>query len=126
MREPRVVEPGSASIRRQMGIEQDCRRMFRPYTLEEAREAAALIAADDAMRGEYGAIVELLSVGIPLDLMPDHLAPSIAALARSARISRRRVEHGRLLWECLEPSLRADLVHRAVRIILVLRASKAG
>lgn len=125
MPESRVLEPGSASIRRQMGIEQDCRRMFRPYTLSEAREAAALIAADDALRGEYGAVVQLLGVGIPLDLMPEHLAPTVAELARSAKVPKRTVENRRLLWECLEPRLRAELVHRAVRIILVLRASKA-
>lgn len=123
MRESRVAEPGSASIRSQMGIEQDCPEMFRPYDLGEAREAAALLSADETLRAEYPAVVQLLGIGIPLDLMPDHLSPTMAALARSARLRRRTADAYRMMWESVDPALRANLVHRAIRIILVLRAS---
>jgi hypothetical protein len=116
----RLELPGSQSIRSQMGIVQEDPEVFRPYTLTEAKRAAEVLAGD---RDIPAPVRRLLTVGLALDLRPGHLTPSKSHLALFLRHDRKTIASRELRWESVESSLRADLVGRAVSMILLWRAT---
>ena len=112
--------PGSAAARWQAGIAPEDPEIFRAVTLGDATEAARIVARDilaDRMRG-------IAEVGITLDLMPGHLRPPAKALADALGISVESARRREVAWELLEPSARFDLVARAMRLLLLIRAGK--
>jgi hypothetical protein len=117
----RVEEPGSVSIRAQVGIRAEDPRVFRPIRLTEALRVARIIAADDSIPEEIRGLVE---VGIPLDLMPGHVTPAKTALAEALRVSVRTIRRRELAWELCDQRVRFDLVHRASRLVFAERGSK--
>jgi hypothetical protein len=117
----RVEEPGSVSIRAQVGIRAEDPRVFRPIRLTEALRVARIIAADESIPEEIRGLVE---VGIPLDLMPGHVTPAKAALSEALRVSVRTVRRRELAWELCDQRVRFDLVHRASRLVFAERGSK--
>lgn len=116
----RLSEPGSESIRAQLGIEQEDPAVFRAAQLAEAVSAARTIRDDEELPREVRLCAE---VGITLDLMPGHLSPQRTALARRLACSARTVRRRELAWEGVDPVLRFDLVRRAIRLLIVQRAA---
>jgi hypothetical protein len=116
----RITEPGAASIRSQLDIEQEDPAIFHPYTLDEASWAARVIRGDCEIPIEVRSLVE---IGIPLDMMPQHLRPTPTRLARSARVTTRTARIRELAWEGTDPVLRLVLVRRACRMVLARRAA---
>lgn len=112
------AEPGIVSVRTQIGIETEDRRVFRPYTVDEAIRAAAVIRRD---REIPGAVRNLIAVGVVFDLLPGHLTPDDDALARRLRTRPDRIEDRRVRWESVDPVIRFEVVHRATAIILAWR-----
>lgn len=117
-----AIEPGSESIRRQLGIRAEDPRVFRPYTLTEAIDAARLMESDEAIADE---VRQMLSVGLAYDLMPAHLMPRVEQVAGRLGTSVRRVRRYRLLWETVDPDVRFNVVRRACRLILAWRGRDA-
>jgi hypothetical protein len=115
-------EPGSQSVRSQLGIEQEDPRVFRPYTLDEALRTAQILYRDETLPI---AIRSLIHVGIVLDLMPAHLAPETAVLGKCLRMKPGTVRTRRLLWELVDERERFDLVRRACGMILAWRGESA-
>ena len=68
------AEPGIVSVRTQIGIETEDRRVFRPYTVDEAIRAAAVIrrAGHDAQRREDRGSLELV-VGAGVKIYLGHV-----------------------------------------------------
>jgi hypothetical protein len=114
-------EPGSAAARWQAGIEPECPRVFRPVTLREAVDVAAIIARDQSV----GSWSQVATAGIVYDLMPGHLRPARSRLAEALGITERTLERRELVWEMADTRLRFDLVARSTRLLLLLRAAAA-
>lgn len=115
-------EPGSASVRSQLGIEQEDPLVFRPYTMEEAVRAAQILARDDSLPIAFRS---LIPVGVPLDLRPLHLMPDTAVLAAAVGLSPRTIRTRRLLWELTDEVERFEIVRRACGMILAWRGEAA-
>lgn len=113
--------PGSQSIRSQVGIAQDDPAIFRPFAVAECVEAAAMLSAD---RSIPTTVRRLALVGLCLDLRPGHLTSTKSRLSRQLRRDRKTIVAHELSWEAVDPALRADIVGRAVRMILVRRAQR--
>jgi hypothetical protein len=116
----RVIEPGVASVRAQLGIEQEDPAIFRPYDLEEILPVAGYIRNSSDVPRRVRRIVE---VGLVYDLRPQHLAPRLVALGKALGLAPSTVARHRELWEGVDPHLRFDLIQRAVRMLLVFRGS---
>lgn len=115
-----LYEPGTASVRAQIGIEQDDPAVFHPYRIEEIVRTAVILERD----GEIPSGVRgILRVGLIYDLRPNHLAPSVSVAARHLRSSVLAVRRSRVAWECIDPEIRFDLVARATRMILIWRGT---
>ena len=115
-------EPGSASVRSQLGIEQEDPLVFRPYTLDEALRAVQILARDESVPME---VRSLIPVGVVLDLMPAHLTPETPALASVLRLKPGTIRTRRLLWELVDEVERFEIVRRACGMILAWRGEKA-
>ncbi len=111
--------PGTASIRSQVGIVQEDPAIFRPYTISECCAAAEILAGDSETPRP---VRRLLQVGLCLDLRPGHLTPTKASLAHKLRRDRKTVVAHELAWESVDPILRAEIVAKAVRMIVLWRA----
>lgn len=116
----RISEPGSESIRSQLGIAPEHPAIFRASTLDEAVFVARTVRDDETLPDLVRRCAE---VGIALDLMPGHLAPSRSALARKLIASVRTIRRRELGWESVDPAMRFDLVRRAMRLLIVRRAA---
>lgn len=115
-------EPGSASVRSQLGIEQEDPMVFRPYTLDEALRAVQILARDESVPIE---VRSLIPVGVVLDLMPAHLTPETPVLASVLRLKPGTVRTRRLLWELVDEVERFEVVRRACGMILAWRGEAA-
>ncbi len=117
--------PGTASIRSQLGIEQEDPRYFHPYRIADAIRAADVLAGDSTVPKP---VRRLLRVGLALDLRPGHLTPNKSHLGRHLNLDRRTVAARELAWESVDPVLRFELVRRASALILLWRgkASERG
>jgi hypothetical protein len=117
----RVSIPGVESLRSQLGIETDDRRVFRPILPDEAFRAARIVLSDPEIPRRMRKIG---AVGIVLDLMPGHLRPSWPMICSLAGIHRDTLRTWEIEWEssCGE-DLRFDLVRRTYRVIVAERAS---
>lgn len=111
---------GSAAARWQAGIAPEDAEVFRAVTLADAAEAARIVSRDIIARQMRG----IAEVGLILDLMPGHLRPSGAELARELGITIDSTERREIAWELLEPRARFDLVARAMRLLMMLRAGR--
>lgn len=111
--------PGTESIRSQVGIVQEDPRVFRPYTMTECCAAAEILAGDSETPKP---VRKLLAVGLCLDLRPGHLTPQRSRLAHQLRRDRKTVVAHELAWESVDPVLRAEIVGKAARMILLWRA----
>ncbi len=116
----RLELPGSESIRSQIGIVQEDPEVFRPYLLTETKRAAEVLAGD---REIPTPVRRLLTVGLALDLRPGHLTPSKSHLSQFLRHDRKTIASRELRWESVDSVLRAQIVERAVRMILLWRAT---
>ena len=114
---------GVASIRSQIGIEDEDPTVFRPYEVSEILQCAKILVTDDRTPQ---AVRRLLRVGLCYDLRAGHLSPLPDALAVTLGISARRVRAARLRWECVAPALRFDLCARSVGMILCWRGQAAS
>ena len=117
----RLEEPSAFSVRSQVGIEQEDPRVFHPIRLAEALKVARILKRDEALPED---ILDILEVGIPLDLMPSHLTPAKTALAEALGVSVRTIRRRELAWETEDQRLRFDLVHRASRIVFTERGAR--
>lgn len=115
-----LYEPGTASVRAQIGIEADDARVFHPYRIDEISRCSAIMRRDEEIPE---AVRELLSVGLIYDMRPAHLSPSVSVVSRHIRISIQTVRRRRIDWESVDPEIRFDLVARATRLILIWRGS---
>jgi hypothetical protein len=116
----RIIEPGVASVRAQLGIDQEDPAIFRPYELEEIIPVAGYLRnAPDVPRR----VRKIMEVGLVYDLRPQHLAPRLVPLGKALGLAPSTVARHRQLWEGLDQETRFDLVQRAVRMILVFRGS---
>lgn len=115
-----LYEPGTASVRAQIGIEQDDPQIFHPYRIEEIVRTAVILERDGEI--PFG-VRDILRVGLIYDMRPNHLAPSVAVAARHLRSSATAVRKARVFWECVDPVIRFDLVARSTRMILIWRGS---
>lgn len=111
---------GSACFRRTLGIGQDEPRVFKPVTLDEAVAAASIVSTDVSVRDAR----TCARVGIVYDLMPLHIRPQRSRLAKALRIGEATVRRKELEWEACPPVLRFDLVRRAMRSVIALRAAQ--
>jgi hypothetical protein len=116
----RIHEPGSQSIRAQLGIAQEDARIFRPNRLIECLRVARIIRKDESITPEVRRLVE---VGVVLDLMPGHLRPRRERMAAALRCSVCTVEDLEIEWEAFCALQRFDLVRRACRLIVSMRAA---
>ena len=117
----RVDEPGSQSIRAQIGIRTEDPAVFHPITLEEALEVAQIIAADESLDREYARAAE---TGIVLDLMPGDLTPRKDVVAQALGLSVRTIRRRELVWELSNQLERFSLVMRALRLLIAKRGAK--
>lgn len=115
-------EPGSAAARWQAGIAPECPQVFRAVTLREAVDVATIVARDESV----GSWSQVATVGIVYDLMPGHLRPSRSRVADALGVSERTVERREVVWEMADGVQRFELVARATRLLLLLRASVAA
>lgn len=111
---------GPACVRHMLGVSQDDASVFRAVTLPEAVEAAAIISTDSVVKH----CCTTARVGVVYDLMPLHVRPNRGAVARALRLSQSTVIRQEVQWESCDPSIRFDLVHRALRSIMAIRASR--
>ena len=116
----KVHEPGSQSIRAQLGIAQEDARIFRPNRLIECLRVARIIRDDESITPEVRRLVE---VGIVLDLMPGHLRPRRERMAAALGCSVRTVVRREIEWEAVCVLERFELVRRACRLIVSMRAA---
>jgi hypothetical protein len=116
----RAYEPGAEAIRIALGIEQEDPQVFRPNTFDESLKAARIIRDDDELTRAVRGLVE---VGLVLDTMPDHLQPRRADMARRLGVTVRTIRRRELRWEGIDPVLRAELVRRAMRLVISCRAA---
>ena len=112
--------PGSVSLREQLGISQEDPKVFKPITLEEAIQAARVIADDTTIQPEMRPRVE---VGLILDLMPAHLTPRKEIIAKALDLSPRTIRRRELEWESFDQIERFDLVRHALRVVIATRAA---
>jgi hypothetical protein len=112
-------EAGSAAVRWQVGIAADDAGVFRAVSLAEAVDAARIVSRDASV----GAFRQAALVGIVLDLMPGHLRPTREAIGERLSCSVGIVERRELAWELADQQTRFDLVARAIRLVLLLRAA---
>lgn len=91
----------------------------RPFALGEAIAAARVVARESA----YPRCVVV--VGIVLDMMPGHLTPRRALLARRLRIRPQLVVASELVWEVADDADRMRLLAAAVRVARVRRLGAA-
>ena len=113
-------EIGTASIRSRLGIEQEDPRIFRAYEPEAALRAGRILERDQTLSP---AVRRLVPLGIVLDLRPGDLTPRRAGLARLLGISPSTVRRREAQWEAVDPSVRFDVVRRAVSLCLQWRAA---
>lgn len=118
----RLDLPGTASIRSQIGIEQEDPAVFHPYRVAEAVRAADVLSGDSEVPRP---VRRLLRVGLALDLRPGHLTLTKSELGRRLALDRRTVKARELAWESLDPLLRFELVRRASVMILMWRGTKS-
>jgi hypothetical protein len=116
----RAYEPGAEAIRIALGIEQEDPQVFRPNTFDESLRVARIIRDDDQLTRQVRKVIE---VGLVLDTMPDHLSPRRADMARRLGVTVRTIRRRELRWEGIDPVLRKDLVHRAKRLLIAIRAA---
>lgn len=110
---------GPACIRHMLGVGQDDAEVFRPVTLAEAVEAASIVSTDASV----AECRTTARVGIVYDLMPLHVRPPRRDVARALRLSEATVLRREAEWEMSPALLRFDLVHRAMRSVMAIRAS---
>ena len=110
---------GPACIRHMLGIGQDDVEVFRKVTLLEAVEAASIVSTDESVAH----CRTVARVGLVYDLMPLHVRPTRRELAAALRLSPSTVAKREVEWEMCPSALRFDLVHRAMRSIMAIRAS---
>lgn len=91
----------------------------RPFALGESIAAARVVARESAYPRS------LVLVGVVLDMMPGHLTPRRALLARRLRIRRELVEAAELVWEVADDADRVRLLAAAVRVARVRRLGAA-
>jgi hypothetical protein len=117
----RLEEPGTASIRSQVGIAQEDPSVFYPFTLREALRVARFVRDDESIDRRVRALAE---VGVVLDLMPGHLMPRrhdhAVALGVSARTIRRRA----IRWEGVSESVKFYTTQITARAIIAERGAK--
>lgn len=116
----RLHEPGSQSIRAQLAIRQEDPAVFRPNRLAESLRVARIIRDDEALPREVRRLAE---VGIVLDLMPGHLMPRRERMARALGCTVRTILRRQVEWEGIDPMLRLDIVRRAMRLVISMRAA---
>lgn len=116
----RVIEPGVASVRAQLGIEQEDPAIFRAYEIAEILPVVGWLRNSGDVPRSVRRIVE---VGVLYDLRPQHLSPRLTEVGKALGIAASTVARHRELWEGIDPQLRFDLVQRAVRMLLVFRGS---
>lgn len=117
----RLEEPGTASIRAQVGIEQEDERVFHPVTLREALRVSRLIRDDEALDARVRRLAE---VGVVLDLMPGHLMPRRHDHAVALGISTRTVRRRAYAWEGVDELTRFACAQRAIRAIIAERGAR--
>ena len=116
----KVHEPGSQSIRAQLGIAQEDARIFRPNQLIECLRVARIIQKDESITPD---VRRLVVVGVVLDLMPGHLRPRRERMAAALGCSVRTVVDLEIEWEAVCALERFHLVRRASQAILCMRAA---
>lgn len=118
--QPVISEPGAEALRAQLGVEPEDPSVFRPPTLDECVDAMRIVLRDSALTVRLRAHAE---VGLILDLMPDHLTPRRVDLARRLGCAPRTVRRRELAWEGCDSIQRHQIVHRAIRLLLAMRAA---
>jgi len=116
---PVAVTPGAVhtdGVRAAVGAD---RADARPFALSESIAAARVVARET----EYPRAVAL--VGIVLDMMPGHLTPRRALLARRLRLRVEIVHAAELVWEVADDAQRVRLLAAAVRVARVRRMGAA-
>lgn len=117
----RIDEPGSQSIRAQIGIRTEDPAIFHPITLDEALEVAKIVSGDESLEREYARAAE---IGIVLDLMPGDLTPRKESVARALGLSVRTIRRRELVWELSNQIDRFAMVMRALRLLIAKRGAK--
>lgn len=113
--EPVAVTPGAVhtdGVRAGTGAS---RADARPFGLSESIAAARVVARET----EFPRAVVL--VGVVLDMMPGHLTPRRALLARRLRLRVDVVHAAELVWEVADDAQRVRLLAGAVRVARVRR-----
>jgi hypothetical protein len=90
----------------------------RPFGARAAYDAADVVWPDTRMPREIAV------AGIVFDMMPGHLSPRPAVVAKWLRVQPETVGAFLAVWECVEPGVRFDAVRRAVAIARVRRLSR--
>lgn len=111
--------PGSVCMRRQLGIAPEDPAVFRPVTIDEADAVARIVSNDTSVASSR----PVARVGIIYDLMPLHVRPSRTAVARAIGITNATVRRREAQWELCDAVVRFDLVQRAMRSVIAIRAS---
>jgi hypothetical protein len=117
----RIEEPGTRSVRAQLGIADEDERVFHPVTLKEAIATARMVRDDSALPPLVRRLVE---VGLVLDLMPLHLTPCRREHARLLGVSVRTIRRRAIQWEGISQATRFDLTQRAMRAIIAARGAR--
>lgn len=116
----RLEEPGTASIRSQLNVEQEDPQVFRPFTLRESLRVARLIRDDVSLPIEVRRLAE---IGVVLDLMPDDLAPTRHIHGLAVGVTPRTIRRRAYRWEGVDPRIRFDVTRRAARAIIAERGA---
>lgn len=117
---PRLGEGGVEGSALRAALGSRGLRQFRPYRMDEAFDAADMLAAD------RGIDRDLARIGISLDLICGARRLPKTRLCIALRMDRDLVELNELIWESLEPMFRFDIVRAAVQVIAARRLSERG
>lgn len=109
------IELGAATLDAVRAVAGNDGGPARPFTFAEAWLAAETVHADVPMPRE------VVVSGIVLDMMPGHLAPRRAVLARRLRIRPDTLQSCVALWETVDDHVRFAAVAAAVRVARVRR-----
>jgi len=107
-----AVEPAAARA-----VAGRTRGRARPFGFAESYAAAEIVWPDTRLPREIAV------AGIVFDMMPGHLSPRRAVIAKRLRVEPETVGALLAIWELVEPGARFDAVRRSVAIARVRRLS---